>query len=129
MNTTTLPGLGPRPRPGTIPSISPDVGVGVMFKDVQVHCPNDSTQKACDTCYDDNAPYNCDNKPGPDRKMCKQLWMIWCGQGAGCEATDSRAPSKAADIRGRRQRLRFYILVVVHQENDMSGPMSTKNYL
>ncbi|KAI1798898.1 hypothetical protein F4811DRAFT_546782 [Daldinia bambusicola] len=51
-----------------------------MFKDVQVHCPSAAAQQAFEKCYDDNALDNCENKPGPDRRMCEQLWMIWCGK-------------------------------------------------
>ncbi|KAG4223552.1 hypothetical protein PC116_g27983 [Phytophthora cactorum] len=58
---------------------------GVMFKEIQVHCPNDAAQHAFQKCYDDNAPDNCDNKPGPDKKICEQLWQIWCGAGANCD--------------------------------------------
>ncbi|KAI0135730.1 hypothetical protein F4814DRAFT_444541 [Daldinia grandis] len=75
------------------PISAPPAGVtpapGVMFDEIHVDCPNDAAQHAYNKCYDDSALENCGDQPGPDKKICDQLWQIWCGEGAGCHVTES----------------------------------------
>lgn len=66
------------------PISAPPAGVtptpGVMIDEIHVDCPNDAAQQAYNQCYNDSAPQNCGDKPGPDKKICDQLWQIWCGK-------------------------------------------------